>query len=106
MTDAPNLDLIPTPPDHPDFGWSGTHFMIADTPYSCSCGRSTWDDADRVRTHIEWALRQQNKALWNAGQRVCNGGRDSVAELGAVLDLCRPRSEAETRLLIDKGLMR
>lgn len=79
-------------------GWSGKHVLIADGHehiYRCSCGRSDWPDADTVRTHIEWALREQNTALWNAGQRVCNGNEYAIEALGRVLDLCLPQNPGE-----------
>jgi hypothetical protein len=82
-------------PDDPAFGWSGEHALAFDGHehiYRCACGRSDWPDADSVRSHIEWALRQQNEALWNAGQRVCNGNEGAVENLGRMLDLCRPSS--------------
>lgn len=41
-------------------------------------------------------LAEQNYRLWNAGQRVCNERPGAVAELGDVLDSCRPLDSGES----------
>lgn len=90
-----DIDDIPPSADNPNFGWSGEHILTGNdqgTAYRCSCGRSEWTDANNVRTHIEWALRSQNEALWNAGQRVLNDSSGAMEGLGRVLDWCRPNA--------------